>query len=412
MSGTLYEGYKDALRRGHLAALRGRLETALAAYREASRMAPDRALPHVGLGDVLARLGRPDEALAAYAAALGRAPGDEAALRGRADIQAETGRRAEAAVTLDRLAAVLEAQGRLADACDVARRALELAESRGRRRGFKVLVARLLEATGDPAAAEALARAMSVLEVDPMVAPGRARATATDPDAGEPAEELAQPEPPPPPPDPGALTLAVEAAIDAGDLDEARRTAVLAVIGHRSLGQLACRDRRLLRGTGHRAGRPGDPPGTGRALPGSGLAHAVGRQAGPPGAPARADRRQRRPSEALCPGGGPICRRAAPGRDLRLSRRPEQSCSRHATRASAVPTGLRAMLHSADDAAAPWIDPRRGQPLVDRRHRHHSAPDLLAVQPDPRNPRRPTRHRRQRPLRGLRPRVARSGCGC
>ena len=237
MSGTLYEGYKDALRRGHLAALRGRLETALAAYREASRMAPDRALPHVGLGDVLARLGRPDEALAAYAAALGRAPGDEAALRGRAEIQAETGRRAEAAVTLDRLAAVLEAQGRLADACDVARRALELAESRGRRRGFKVLVARLLEATGDPAAAEALARAMSVLEVDPMVAPGRAGATATDPDAGEPAEELAQPEPPPPPPDPGALTLAVEAAIDAGDLDEARRTAVLAVIGHRSLGQ-------------------------------------------------------------------------------------------------------------------------------------------------------------------------------
>jgi tetratricopeptide (TPR) repeat protein len=238
MSGTLYEGYKEALRRGHLATLRGRLDTALAAYREASRLAPDRALPYVGLGDVLARLGRPDEALAAYAAALGRAPGDEAALRGRADIQAAAGRRAEAAVTLDRLAAVLEGQGRLADACDVARRALELAESRGRRKGFTTLVARLREATGDPVAAEALARAMSVLEIDPTVAPGRAAAPGSGVDAGAPPEDVQPLEPPPPPPDPGALILAVEAAIDAGDLDETRRTAVLAVTGHRSLGQL------------------------------------------------------------------------------------------------------------------------------------------------------------------------------
>jgi tetratricopeptide (TPR) repeat protein len=237
MSGTLYEGYKEALRRGHLAALRGRLETALAAYREASRMAPDRALPYVGLGGVLARLGRPDEALAAYAAALGRAPTDEVALRGRADVQAETGRRAEAAVTLDRLAAALEGQGRLADACDVARRALELAESRGRRKGFVALVARLREASSDPAAAEALARALSVLEVDPTIAPGRDAGEGDEADAGQ-AAQAAPTELPPPPPDPGALTLAVEAAIDAGDVDEARRAAVLAVSGHRSLGQL------------------------------------------------------------------------------------------------------------------------------------------------------------------------------
>src|SRR3954464_6205439 len=45
---------------------------------------------------------------------------------------AARGRRAEAAETLDRLAATLERDGRIADACDVARRALELAESRGR----------------------------------------------------------------------------------------------------------------------------------------------------------------------------------------------------------------------------------------------------------------------------------------
>lgn len=237
MSGTLYEGYKEALRRGHLAALRGRLEAALAAYREASHLAPDRALPYVGLGGVLARLGRPDDALAAYAAALSRAPSDEAALRGRADVQVETGRRAEAAMTLDRLAAVLEGQGRLADACDVARRSLELAESRGRRKGFAGLVARLREASGDPVAAVALARALSVLDLDPMLAP--ARSAASELEAGaELAEAVAPPEPPPPPPDPGALTLAVEAAIDAGDLEETRRTAVLAVSGHRSLGQL------------------------------------------------------------------------------------------------------------------------------------------------------------------------------
>lgn len=237
MSGSIYEGYKDALRRGHVAALRGRLESALTAYREASRMAPDRALPYVGLGAVLARLGRPDEALAAYAAALGRDPTDEAALRGRADVQAEMGRRAEAADTLDRLAAVLDGQGRLADASDTARRALELAESRGRRKGFVALVARLRQASADPAAAEALARALSVLEVDPMGGPFGPVAAQSEPDA-EPLEEMLPAEPPPPPPDPGALTLAVEAAIDAGDLDETRHTVVLAVSGHRSLGQL------------------------------------------------------------------------------------------------------------------------------------------------------------------------------
>ena len=40
MSEALYEQYKDALRRGHVAALRGQLDAAAAAYREA---AEDRA---------------------------------------------------------------------------------------------------------------------------------------------------------------------------------------------------------------------------------------------------------------------------------------------------------------------------------------------------------------------------------
>ena len=237
MNETFYEGYKDALRRGHIAALRGRLAAAAAAYHEASRMAPDRALPYVGLAGVLARTGRSDEALAAYAAALACAPNDEGALRGRADIEAETGRRADAAATLDRLAAVLDGKGRLADACDVARRALELAESRGRRKGVAALVARLRETIGDPSATEALERALSVLEFDPMVVRG-ADSSDDAAESGGTGEAEIHSRASTPPPDPGALTQAVEAAIDAGDLDEARRRAVLAAAGHRSLGLL------------------------------------------------------------------------------------------------------------------------------------------------------------------------------
>ena len=48
MSDALYERYKEALRRGHVAALRGRDAAALEAYSEAARLAPDRALPLVG----------------------------------------------------------------------------------------------------------------------------------------------------------------------------------------------------------------------------------------------------------------------------------------------------------------------------------------------------------------------------
>lgn len=237
MSGSLYEGYKEALRRGHVAALRDRLDLALAAYREASRIAPDRALPYVGLGGVLGRLGRVDEALAAYRTATERAPDDEGALRGRADLLASEGRRAEAASSLDRLAGVLERAGRIADACDVARRALELAESRGRRKQVQSLVERLRGSTSDPSAAEALERALSVLEADP----GTPAEAATGP-AEEPAVPAAQATPAPPvklvpPPDPLALARAFDIAFDAGNLDEARKQAVAGAAAHRAVGQ-------------------------------------------------------------------------------------------------------------------------------------------------------------------------------
>ena len=221
MSEVLYEQYKDALRRGHMAALRGRLDVAAAAYREASRIAPDRALPYVGLGGALSRLGKAEDALIAYSSALDRAPTDEGAMHGRADVLAALGRRAEAAETLDRLASILERDGRLADACDVARSALELAESRGRRRQVEGLVARLRTAAPDDAAAtDAMHRALGVLDSGPGVTP-----------------RTAAPSEPPGPPDPALLTLAVEEALEAGDLDEARRRALVAAIGHRDVGQ-------------------------------------------------------------------------------------------------------------------------------------------------------------------------------
>jgi tetratricopeptide (TPR) repeat protein len=237
MSEPRFEQYKEALRQGAVAAMRGRLDAAAAAYRDAARIAPDRSLPYVGLGGVLARLGRPSEALAAYTAALERAPADEGAIRGRADMLAATGRPAEAAESLDRLATILERDGRMADACDVARQALELAESRERRRHLESLVSWLRLATGDPSSTAALERAESVLGVRHEVAPESSRGAAgTTPTVVEdptPAIALAAPKPP----DPALLTLAVEEALEAGDLDEARRRALLAAAGHRAVGQ-------------------------------------------------------------------------------------------------------------------------------------------------------------------------------
>jgi tetratricopeptide (TPR) repeat protein len=222
VSEALYERYKEALRRGHVAALRGRLDAAAASYREASTIAPDRALPYVGLGGVLSRLGRADDALAAYGLALTRAPADEGAMHGRADVLATLGRRAEAAETLDRLEAILERDGRLADACDVARRALELAESRGRRRQVESLVARMRTAApDDEAAVAALQRAVAILDSGPGVMRATGRAD----------------EEPPGPADPSVLTMAVEEALEAGDLDEARRRALIAATRHREVGQ-------------------------------------------------------------------------------------------------------------------------------------------------------------------------------
>ncbi len=216
MTEALYERYKEALRRGHVAAQRGRLDEALDAYGDAARLAPDRALPLIGIGEVLSRLGKTTEAVATYDRALERAPTDEAALRGRADVLLASGDRAGSAETLDRLAAVQDASGRRADALDAAGRALDLAESRGRRATLQAMVDRYATAPDAAAiAVDALARAKDLL------------GSHLGPDA-----------PPPEPPfDPAAAMAAVDDAAAIGDPEAVREAALAAARGHRRAGQ-------------------------------------------------------------------------------------------------------------------------------------------------------------------------------
>lgn len=264
MSVARYEQYKDALRRGHVAALRGHRVAAIDAYSEAATIAPDRALPLVSLAGVLVQLGRTAEALAAFDAALDRVPGDETALRGRADLLVASGDRAAAADALDRLAVALERAERLPDATDAARRALELAESRSRRRSVAALTDRLRLADREPAAADALARALDVLEGraiarhdgsgpgaagDAGTASQDARSAPGSSGPGSPASQSGPAStggsapgtsvPPAPPMDPAMATAAVEAAAEAGDAEATVVAALAAAAGHRAAGSVA-----------------------------------------------------------------------------------------------------------------------------------------------------------------------------
>lgn len=221
MSQPLFERYKDALRRGHVASQRSRYDAALDAYGEAARLAPDRAMPLIGIGSVLTRLDRPVEALAAYDAALERAPADEVALRGRAELLLRTGDRSDAAETLDRLAAALDAAGRPSDALEAAARALELAESRGRRDALRAALERFVGGSDD---------------VDPTVTVAVARAQALL--RGPVAADAGSIEPDEPPFDPGAAIAAVEEAAAGSDPVATRELALAAAAGHRAAGQL------------------------------------------------------------------------------------------------------------------------------------------------------------------------------
>ena len=261
MSQSVYETYKDALRRGHVAALRSRFDVAIAAYVEAAAIAPDRPLPHASIGGIFLRTGKAAEAADAYDRALALGPRDEAALRGRADAMVALGRPFEAAESLDRLADVLDGGGRVADACDAARRALELAESKDRRRQVEALVGRLRVSVGDEKAERSLAKALRLLEPaevqekparleeavvtgdgSGMSDAGQAVATAQAEQPAElehvaEAEPTIEEEPPPEPVDGNLIGAAAEEALAAGDHAAARDGLLAAAAAHRSVGR-------------------------------------------------------------------------------------------------------------------------------------------------------------------------------
>ena len=254
MSSTApYERYKDALRRGHVAALRGKLDAALEAYEEAAILAPDRALPLTSRGAVLTRQGRHADALSSFDLALQRAPADEGALSGRAEALAALGRRGDAALAFDALADAHDRAGHLTEACDAARRALELAESRVRRRYVIELADRLRASPLDDAARRALERAMSILvveegaEPEPAPVPEPLPATAAAADAGPATSRVEdaaveQPATPPvpaaPPVDVAAITQRAEASLDQGDTASARGAFLELAEAHRGQGHI------------------------------------------------------------------------------------------------------------------------------------------------------------------------------
>ena len=247
MSDPLYERYKEALRAGHVAVLRGRLDEAIEAYRAAAGVAPERALPHTSLGGVLLDLGRADDALAEFHVALEVAPEDEGALLGRSESLVRLEQPIAAAETLDTLAEVLLSAGRDADAVETLQRALVLEERVGRRRRYQRALRSLRMSAGDRESDEALGRALGVLDApatspaaeaapaavlpEPAAADTAAATAAADTAAvtavpsietvpGAAAEALAaeaeaieQVVEPPPPPDPRKVG---EAALDAG----------------------------------------------------------------------------------------------------------------------------------------------------------------------------------------------------
>ena len=179
MPDDLYERYKEALRTGHVAVLRGALSEAIDAYQVAAAIAPSRALPHTSLGGVFLRLGNLQEALDEYEAAVARAPHDEGALLGQAEALTAAGIPTEAAAALDHVADIQEANGRIPEAADTLRRAIELDETADRSRRQRALLRELKLVAGDHGADELLARALRLREDGPEGQQLESQATAT-----------------------------------------------------------------------------------------------------------------------------------------------------------------------------------------------------------------------------------------
>jgi Tfp pilus assembly protein PilF len=96
--------YKEALRRGHVAVVKGRPREAVQHYQEAADLAEKRPLPFVSMGSVYLQMRQPREALRAFDQALQRAPDDLEAMRGKARALEADGKRDEARALASRIA--------------------------------------------------------------------------------------------------------------------------------------------------------------------------------------------------------------------------------------------------------------------------------------------------------------------
>jgi tetratricopeptide (TPR) repeat protein len=128
MSDSVSARYKEALRRGHVAVVKGRPREAVEHYQEAGQLAEQRPLPFVSMGSVFLQMQQPREALAAYDEALRRAPDDLDAMRGRAMALEAAGKVPEARALRTRAAeveAVIQAGRRVVGAVDPRSQELE-----------------------------------------------------------------------------------------------------------------------------------------------------------------------------------------------------------------------------------------------------------------------------------------------
>lgn len=255
MTDTLFERYKEALRTGHVAVIRGRLEDAAGAYREAISITGDRVVPRTALGSVQLRLGEPAEALEAFDGALALEPDDDASLLGKAQALVVLRRTAEAALAYDQLARVRTAHARLPDAAEAARRALAIEptdERRERHAGLAEDVratqgAAVAESRGAPAAGEPADREAPGTDAEPLPGAG----------ASPPADAAVSGATTTPGPrlDPEGLLLVLEEAAARGDDEAAAAAALAAARSHREAGNVDAAFDACLLGIGV---RPGD----------------------------------------------------------------------------------------------------------------------------------------------------------
>jgi tetratricopeptide (TPR) repeat protein len=244
VSGPLFEQYREALRRGHMSTLAGNLDDALEAYREASRLVPERTLALASQGTVLHRLDRWPEAAEVFDAALRAAPDDEATLRARATARAERGMHSGAAADYERLAFVLDVAGRGPEAAEAARRANELGATPSRAALAQRLVAPGVAAPAAPEQdaatpqAPVVERPRIVPETDAEIA---RRSSEEDAAASWPALDMPSPHEAPlegPPPDTEELLAEAAASYEAGDVEAAGTAMLTAAAVHRAAGRL------------------------------------------------------------------------------------------------------------------------------------------------------------------------------